>query len=366
MNQINVPHKLKLFDSSEELFKELLKTLNERSFKRIAIITSPTPTHLITSNLEIFLFHHLDKLKTYLVVEPSVSYVNQLPLNDFDVVIGVGGGKVIDVAKYAAHINHIPCISIPTSISNDGICSPIAVLKVKPNKFGSLGASIPFAMYVPMHLIQQSDKIYLISGIGDLLSNITAIDDWQLAYREKSEEIDDYAVIVSYNASSEILLLIEKYILLGKSLDLFLKENLKSIIYSLALSGIAMEIAGTSRPASGAEHLISHAIEELYGNKKPHGIQVAFGMYVMSFIKYKYGFITQNEFEELRAVLRFLGIPITLSTIGLTVEELAKAIIHAPHTRSNRYTYLNKINLNQNHLMALLDELFGSGIKAKH
>lgn len=358
MTQINIPHRLRILNSNQEVGGELINFVDEQGFSKIALITTKTPNYLITNELEIFLASKVEKLKTYQVMNASIAYCNQLPLTDFDLVIGIGGGKVIDTAKYASHLNHIPCVSIPTTISNDGICSPVAVLKEKYNKYKSLGATIPIALLVPLHLIEKSDEEGLISGIGDLLSNLSAIEDWKLANKENGEPIDDYAVMVSKNAALIVYTEIKNYILQRKTKEQFLKENLKTIIESLALSGIAMEIAGTSRPASGAEHLISHAIDELYGGLKQHGIQVAFGMYISAFLWSELGYTSKNCFEEIRAVLRFMGLPTTLSQIGLTKDQLVEVIIHAPETRNERYTVLNKIKLDENYLRDLLDKLF--------
>lgn len=358
MNSVNIPDKLRLLNSNSEVALELIDFIKERKFSKIALITTKTPNYLITNELEITLFEHVEKLKTFQVITPSVSYVNQLQLSDFDLIVGIGGGKVIDTAKYAAHINNIPCVSVPTSISNDGICSPISVLEEKQNKHVSLGATMPVALLVPLHLIEKSGEEFLISGIGDLLSNLSAIEDWKLANKETGESIDDYAVLISENAALNVFTQVKNYILQNKSKDQFLKDNLKMIIESIALSGIAMEISGTSRPASGAEHLISHAIDELFGTLKPHGIQVAFGMYITTFLRSKLGYIPKNTFQELRAIFRYLGLPTTLSAMGITKEQLIKAIIHAPQTRAGRYTILNKIRLEEKYIEEILNELF--------
>ena len=372
MTQINVPHKLCILNSNQEVANELIGFIQEQGFSKIALITTKTPNQLITNELEIALFEHLGihaglpLLKTFQVINASIAYVNQLPLSDFDLVVGIGGGKVIDTAKYAAHVNQIPCISISTTISNDGICSPVAVLKEKHNKYKSLGATMPIALFVPLHLVEKSDVESIISGIGDLLSNLSAVEDWKLANKETGELIDDYAVMISKHAALSIFSQVENYILQRKTKDQFLKENLKEIIESLALSGIAMEIATTSRPASGAEHLISHSIDELFGGLKQHGVQVAFGMYIATFLRAELGYISKNDFEGLRAVLRFLGLPTTLSSIGLTKEQLVEAIIHAPGTRTERYTILNKIKLEKNYISEILDRLFETTVPLSH
>lgn len=362
MNQINVPYKLKILNSNKEVIDELIAVLYEKGFSKVALITTRTPNYLITNELEATLFNQVEKVKTFQVIDASIAYVNQLSIADFDVVIGIGGGKVIDVAKYAAHLNQLPCISIPTAISNDGICSPIAVLKEKQNRYKSLGATIPGALIVPLHLVKDSGEDSILSGVGDLLSNLSSIEDWKLANKENSEPIDDYAVMVSENAALTVLLQAENYIFLHKTRKQFLNDKLKTIIESLALSGIAMEIAGTSRPASGAEHLISHAIDELFGGIKQHGFQVAFGTYITTFLRAELGFIPKNNFEELKAVLRFLGLPTTLGSVGISKEQLIESIIHAPETRSDRYTILNQIELNKDYLSEIIDKLFETKI----
>ena len=364
MNQINIPYTLQILGSNEEVAGELSKFIQEQGFSSAALITSKTPTHLITNELEMQLFNTLKQLKTFQVITPSVAYVNQLQLKGFDLVIGIGGGKVIDTAKYAAHINNLPCISVPTSISNDGICSPVAVLKEKQNKYKSLGATMPIALFVPLHLIEKSNIESTISGVGDLLTNLSAIEDWKLSSLEKGEEIDDYAIMVSRLAALTVFSEAKTYILMHKKKEQFLSESLKTIIEALALSGIAMEIAGTSRPASGSEHLISHSIDELFGGVKSHGIQTAFGMYISMFIRLELGLITNHTFHEFRAVFRYLGLPTTLSAIGLTKEQLIEAILHAPQTRADRYTVLNKIKLEKTYISNLLDKLFDASTVA--
>lgn len=358
MNRINIPYKLRILNSNKEVTNELLNLIQEHDYSNVALITTKTPNYLITNEIESALISHVEKLKTFQVINASIAYINQLQLNDFDLIVGIGGGKVIDTAKYAAHIIEMPCISIPTTISNDGICSPVAVLKEKGNKFKSLGATIPSALLVPLHLIKKSKEESLISGVGDLLSNLSAIEDYKLANKEMNEPIDNYAVMISKTAALNIFSEIKNYILLHKTKEQFLNENLEILIESLALSGIAMEIAGTSRPASGAEHLISHAIDELFGGLKQHGIQVAFGVYITTFLRTELGYISRSKFEGFRAVLRFIGLPTTLQSIGLTLEQLIEAIIYAPQTRPERYTILNKVSLEEKFLEELLDKLF--------
>ncbi len=198
-----------------------------------------------------------------------------------------------------------------------------------------------------------------------MLTNLSAIEDWKLANKETEEYIDDYAVMVSKHAALSVYSEIKSYILQNKTKSQFLKANLEMIIESLALSGIAMEIAGTSRPASGAEHLISHSIDELFGGLKPHGIQVSLGMYITTFIRAELGLIPKDSFQELKAICRFLELPVTLSDTELTKEQFIKAIQHAPETRPGRFTILNKIDLEEKSLGNIIDKVFDSRVSVE-
>ena len=113
--------------------------------------------------------------------EESVKQVeNKLTDNSF--VLGVGGGKVIDVAKMASTNNNSYFISIPTTASHDGIASPMASIK---NEKGSVSkkAQAPMALIADSEIIKNAPFRFLASGCADIVSNYTAVKDWRLAKR---------------------------------------------------------------------------------------------------------------------------------------------------------------------------------------
>jgi Glycerol dehydrogenase and related enzymes len=183
--------------------------------------------------------------------------------SDIDCIVGLGGGKVLDVCKYAAYISKRTLISIPTTIANDGIASPIAVLKRKDEKPKSIGCAVPNIIILDINLILNSPKQLIMAGIGDTISNYMALLDWEFACQKKKDEMNGYAYMMS-KASLDSLL--------RTQYTSICPEFVKVLADSLILSGIAMDYAGSSRPVSGSEHLFSHALDYYSERKNLHGI----------------------------------------------------------------------------------------------
>ena len=112
------------------------------------------------------------------------------------VVLGVGGGKIIDVAKLASTNAHNYFISVPTTASHDGIASPMASIK---NDIGSVSksANSPMAVVADTGIINDSPFRLIASGCADIVSNYTAIKDWKLAYRLRNEPYSESAAALS-------------------------------------------------------------------------------------------------------------------------------------------------------------------------
>ena len=199
----------------------------------------------------------------------DIAQLEKLKKHKGSLIIGFGGGKVLDYAKYFASSNSYPFFSMPSTLSNDGIYSPVAILK-KNGKRISVGINPPIGVLVDFSIIKQSPKINLLAGIGDLVSNVSALDDWKLAHEQMGEPINDFSYTLSHMAAYSVLH--------SNTTEIFDEKFLKKLSYGLIISGLAMSIAGSSRPASGAEHQISHAIDHLYPKRVTHhGIQVAYG-----------------------------------------------------------------------------------------
>lgn len=257
----------------------------------------------------------------------------QYNFEQFDSIVGLGGGRALDVGKYLATDQRLPYVSVPTVPSHDGLASPVAVLKDAAGRSQSLGVHMPVGVLVDLDLLGQAPRASILAGTGDMISNLSAIEDWLLAERDVGEQVDDYALLLSSQSAQMVLRFLEK----DSTVESM--EYLAVLVEGLILSGIAMNIAGNSRPASGAEHEISHAIDALFPEKaRLHGHQVAFGTLVAEKIRGK-------DIGDLKGLFQTIGLPVSHDELGLTLTEAVAALQHAPATRPERYTILKKRRL---------------------
>lgn len=262
--------------------------------------------------------------------------IKKVKEKNIDVVFSCGGGRVLDVGKYAATKAKINFISIPCGPSNDGIASPVAVIKNNQGLSESLGAQMPAGILVDLKVVKGAPLKNIRAGIGDLLSNFSAISDWQLAEKYNHEKIDDFAMSLAYTAADFIF----DMCLHNRRINIHNEDFLKRMINGLILSGIAMGIAGSSRPCSGAEHMISHAIDKLYPNTAMHGEQVAVGTVIAERLR-------GNDFKKYVEIFKKLGIPYHWKQLGLSKNQMINVVIFAPKTRPGRYSILNQVKLNK-------------------
>jgi glycerol-1-phosphate dehydrogenase [NAD(P)+] len=237
-------------------------------------------------------------------------------------VVGVGGGKALDVAKYVGFLSRLPYYAVPTSLSNDGFCSPQSSLTIR-GKRRSLPAALPFGVVVDTAVCRDAPRVLTLSGIGDLVAKFTAVRDWKLAFHATRELVDDFAALMSDGT-------IHSY-LAHPSFDL---EGIRLLATSLMLNGIAMEICGSSRPASGSEHLISHALDATSARPRLHGLQVGVASYLVS--------ILQGEnTERIAALFDATGFWETIAADPLSRAEWLTAVRMAPSIKDGFYTVLS-------------------------
>lgn len=242
-----------------------------------------------------------------------------------DVVVGIGGGKVLDVAKYACFLKKLPFISVPTSASNDGFSSSGCSLIVNGRRT-SVNAFMPYGIVVDIDVIKEAPEKFIYSGIGDLVSKITALYDWELEEKSGKASIDDFAVMIAKKSVNSFVRTEFKSI----RDDWFIKE----LVDSLTMCGIAVEIAQNSAPASGSEHLISHALDKLLERPQLHGLQVGIATYLMSRVQ-------SHRNQRIRQVFEDTGFFNYVKTLGMKASDFEKAIDAAPSIKPNRYTYIH-------------------------
>ena len=266
----------------------------------------------------------------YNTIAYSMSVAERVIATDIDCIIGLGGGKVLDVCKYAAHISKKPFLSIPTTMANDGICSPIAVLKRQDNKPKSLGCKMPSMLLLDTELILKGPEALIKAGIGDTISNYSALLDWKFACDRNKDEMNGYAFMMSKNSLDALMK--TQYNSIGS-------DFIEVLANSLVLSGVAMDFAGSSRPVSGSEHLFSHALDYYCKEHNLHGIQVALGTVAMLML-------INEDYSDVVNYLKKFQVDINPRNLKIDEETFVYCIQNASSMRTNRYTYLDEIDLN--------------------
>jgi glycerol-1-phosphate dehydrogenase [NAD(P)+] len=266
--------------------------------------------------------------ETHLVgrLEQAASCAATIIEREVTVVVAVGGGRVIDPLKLAAARTGVDFVSVPTTISNDGISSPVASLVGRDGVRASHAAQMPCGVIVDVDAIGGAPAATLRAGVGDLVSNLVACLDWRLADREGAERFDAFSAMIAESAARP-----------GLDLrDLTTPESHERLAHGLLLSGLAMATAGTSRPCSGSEHLISHALDAQLGPRSAlHGEQVALGCLIA---------LAAHQsplLETFRALFTRLGLPTRPQALGMSDEQLVDATLLAHRLRPDRWTVLS-------------------------
>src|SRR5580698_10587662 len=279
---------------------------------------------------------HLGPAKVFRVedgtVDCAVSLGKQLRADAYEAVAGIGGGKTLDVTKFAAHMAGIPMVAVATNLAHDGIASPISSLEHESGK-GSYGVVPPVAVVVDLDRVRTGPPRMVRAGIGDVINNLSAIADWELAAADQGEPIDGLAVTMARTAAQAVLHQP------GTVAD---DDFLTVLAESLVLSGIAMTVAGSSRPASGGCHEILHAIDQLYPGAGTHGELAGLGALFCTYLRGD-----ERLFALMSACLRRHELPRTPADLGLGPDEFTKAVLHAPATRPGRYTILERLDLDE-------------------
>ena len=223
-------------------------------------------------------------------------------------------------------------LAVATNLAHDGICSPVASLEHRGGK-GSYGVSMPLAVVVDLDYVRSAPPRMVRSGVGDAISNLSAIDDWQLAHRERGEPVDGLAVTFARTAAEAML---------HREDGIVDEEFLIALAEALVLSGMAMSVAGDSRPCSGACHEFIHAVDSLYPGTANHGELAGVGALFAYHLREN-----RKRFDQIADCLRRHDLPLTPADLELTEEQFAAAVVHAPQTRPDRYTILEHLDLDE-------------------
>ncbi|MGL5574637.1 iron-containing alcohol dehydrogenase family protein [Cetobacterium sp.] len=346
MNSFNLPLFLKVERNLVENIFEIIKE-EGINLQKILLITDKFVYSFIGN--KVLKSFQLKEISIELEILEENSLSKSLEISkkiiesEISTILGIGGGKVLDTAKYVSFISKTPYIGVPTTLANDGIVSPISVLLMEDGKTKSLGAKVPSGIIIDLNIIMDSPIDLIKAGIGDTLSNYTAIEDWKLSKLATGEKIDDFSILLSELSFNSLFYFNDK--------NLKNERFIRQLCESIVLSGLAMEIAGVSRPCSGSEHLFSHAIDLFYPEKKNlHGLQVALGSIVSAFLQGK-------NYKKLILFLKELSINVSPTNLNISLNEFIYAWINGKNTRKGRYTILDETENLEKKLLEIYNEI---------
>ena len=282
-----------------------------------------------------------EEIIDYNTITYAMSVAERIIASDIDCIVGMGGGRVLDVCKYAAFIAKIPVLSIPTTVANDGIASPIAVLKRQDGKAKSLGCAVPTMVLLDVDIVASGPIQNIKAGIGDTISNYMSLLDWEFAVSHGKDVMNGYAYLMSRMAVNTLL---------TASYDQISPEFIEVLANSMVMSGISMDFAKSSRPVSGSEHLFSHALDYYAKTHNLHGIQVALG--TVATLK-----LINHDYNQVGNYLKKFQVDINPSHLGIDIDTFVHCFQNATSMRKNRYTYLHALDLNDSKLKRIYHEI---------
>ncbi len=312
------------------VIEELASTCRQFGFPgRGAVVTGPKTAELAGNRAAEILRGDGFDVRTIIAHEATGVEVDRVAgearNHEAKFLVGVGGGSKIDITKVVAARLGIPFVSLPTSAAHDGISSPRASLHDAESVTSTVGA-VPMGVIADTALIVQAPYRLLASGCADVISNVTAILDWRLAVRLRNEEYSSTAANLSEYAAQEI---IDRAEMIKPNLE----ESVWIAIRPILVAGISMSVAGSSRPCSGSEHLFSHALDRVSTRPSLHGEQCGVGAIMMMYLH-------GGDWRRLKSALLTIGAPTTAQELGVSHEEIVRALVMAHTVRPDRYTIL--------------------------
>ncbi|MGN1142309.1 MAG: sn-glycerol-1-phosphate dehydrogenase [Oliverpabstia sp.] len=197
-----------------------------------------------------------------------------------DLILAVGSGTIHDLSRYVAYEKGIPFVSVPTAASVDGFVSTVAAMTWNGMK-KTLPAAAPIYVFADTEIFSRAPYRLTASGASDLLGKYVALADWKIAHEVTGEYICDRVCEMEMEALREVC----------RCLDQLRKgdpDACEKLMYALLLSGLAMQMIGNSRPASCAEHHVSHLwemeiindyVDALHGEKVSIGLVLNIEIY---------------------------------------------------------------------------------------
>ncbi|KYC53040.1 MAG: Glycerol-1-phosphate dehydrogenase (NAD(P)+) [Candidatus Methanofastidiosum methylothiophilum] len=330
-NPLHIINLSRMVVMGSDIWDSVKSTIEKLGYKNPVVLDDPITRKIVGKKVS-------DDLNCnhYYISSPTMEQVKSIgdtiKNEKYDIVVSIGGGSVIDVGKLASFKISIPFISYPTVASHDGIASSRASITDGEKKL-SIEAQPPIAIIADTKIVSQAPYRFLASGCADLISNYTAVLDWQLAHKLKGEYYSEHAASLSLMSAK---VTIDNADVIKEGLE----ESARKVLKGLISSGVAMSIAGSSRPASGAEHAFSHALDMIAEKPAMHGEQCGVGSIMAMYLH------REDKYKTIKEALEKIKAPTTANELGVTDNEIIKALMMA-HKIRDRYTILGESGLTE-------------------
>jgi glycerol-1-phosphate dehydrogenase [NAD(P)+] len=327
---MELPRLIVIGEKNIDEFGKFLKSLDNP--KKVSLISGTHVKKFIQKKIERSLTNAKIRFIWHIAKNNDPKFINEIQKDvkkdQSDLLVGIGGGRSVDIAKMVSFNLKKPFASLPTAASHDGIASPF--VSIRGDKPHSIVATAPLGVFVDIDIIRKAPKKLLSSGCGDLIANLIAVKDWELGRDKTGEYYGRYSANLA-SMSAKILM---------ENSKIFSKKGLDArvVVEALISAGVASCIAGSSRPCSGAEHLFSHALDKLAPGVGLHGEKCGLGSIMMAKLQ-------GQDWKKIVQALKDLGAPTTAKKIGLKPNIITKALTIAQDLRPERYTILKEVSM---------------------
>ncbi len=331
-HRMELPRLIEIGEKNIGDFGKFLASLNRP--RKVSLIAGTNVQKILKKKIEKSLKPKKIRFVWHTSIDNQIKSLNQIQKDvkkdGSDLIVGIGGGRSVDTAKLISYNLGKPFVSLPTAASHDGMASPF--VSVKSDKPHSIVATAPMGVFVDIDIIKKAPAKLLASGCGDLVANVIAVNDWQLGHKKKKEYYGRYAANLA---------LMSAKIVMENSTE-FARKGLDArvIVEGLISAGVASCIAGSSRPCSGAEHLVSHALDKLAPGIGLHGEKCGLGSIMIAKLQ-------RQDWKKIVKTLRDVGAPTSAKQIGIEPKVIVKALMIAQDLRPERYTILKEVKMTE-------------------
>ncbi|WP_236898252.1 sn-glycerol-1-phosphate dehydrogenase [Clostridium beijerinckii] len=327
----------RILDVAKEILpKEILLVSDNNTYKALGKCVENELTESGYKINNIILFSDGDLIPDEKAIGRVLVEVN----NETELIVAVGSGSINDICRIISAKTHIPYVIMGTAPSMDGYASTVSPLIIDGAKVTYPGTN-PYAIIADSNIMKDAPFEMICAGFGDILGKYTALSDWRLSNTIYNEYFCDTTEKLVRNAMYKCF----------ENIEGAVKRDVKAIEYiseALILSGIAMTLSGNSRPASGAEHHLSHYWEidklsrklehPLHGNSVGVGTVISAWLYKKLNIEERFGIETPVP-EIIINLLNSIGAKSNPKALGIEKELFHRSVIHALEIRP-RYTIL--------------------------